>query len=98
MVGQFVSGNDVGNDEEEVDVDDDDDDDYFDTKRVFARQTKSVTKKTSDTKSDADAKVVAENDADDSVAKIPSTELTPETIAALTGRTDFGEEEKCRSV
>ena len=97
MVGQFVSGNDVGNDEEEVDVDDDDDD-YFDTKRVFARQTKSVTKKTSDTKSDADAKVVAENDADDSVAKIPSTELTPETIAALTGRTDFGEEEKSRSV
>ena len=97
MVGQFVSGNDVGDDEEEVDVDDDDDD-YFDTKRVFARQTKSVTKKTSDTKSDADAKVVAENDADDSVAKIPSTELTPETIAALTGRTDFGEEEKCRSV
>ena len=97
MVGQFVAGNDVGDDEEEVDVDDDDDD-YFDTKRVFARQTKSVTKKTSDTKSDADAKVVAENDADDSVAKIPSTELTPETIAALTGRTDFGEEEKSRSV
>ena len=90
MVGHFVASNDVNSDDdEEVDVDDDDDD-YFDLKRSLARQTKSVKRKTSDAKSDADAKSVAENDADDSVAIIPSV-LTLEAIAALTGRTDFGE-------